>query len=130
LRRDRRFPAAVLGPVLLSALRRLASICLSELTGRDPRDWLRFVIWTFFSANLGIAFGANSIVANTGKGCGTFGFLLAFRKGMRLEPKRPGRDDGINSSALPPSRFVAAAVDPAMMSAAQRDSELIADLAA
>jgi hypothetical protein len=33
LRRDRRFPAAVFGPVLLSALRRLASICLSELTG-------------------------------------------------------------------------------------------------
>jgi hypothetical protein len=46
----------------------------------------------------------------------------------RLKPKRPGRDDRIKSGALPPSRFVAAAVDLAMVSSTQGDGELIADL--
>jgi hypothetical protein len=36
-------------PALLSALRRLASICLSEVTGADPRNWLRFVVRALLS---------------------------------------------------------------------------------
>jgi len=35
--RDRCLPTAVVGPVLLCALRRLASICLKEVMARQPR---------------------------------------------------------------------------------------------
>jgi len=59
-------------------------------------------------ANFRIGLGALLILAG-------FDFFLAFREGMCLKPKRPGRDGGINSRALPPSRFVDAAVDSAMM---------------
>jgi hypothetical protein len=37
-RRDRRLPFSVLGPVLLSALRRLASICLRGVIDRLTRN--------------------------------------------------------------------------------------------
>ena len=105
-------------------------VSLREVTGRDLGSWLRYAIWAFLGslwttfgaisivANSSKGVGAISIVANSSKGGGTFGFLRALREGARLEPKRPGRDDQINSSALPPSRFVAAAVDPAMVPAA------------
>src|SRR6266436_6601138 len=36
-RRDRRLPSSVLGPVLLMALRRLASICRNEVMGWSVR---------------------------------------------------------------------------------------------
>src|SRR6516165_3400074 len=44
LQRDIRFPASVFGPVLLSALLRLASTCLKEVIGNRPPNWVRFVI--------------------------------------------------------------------------------------
>ena len=56
--------------------------------------------------------------------------VLDGREGMRLQPQHAGGDGRINPSAPPPCGFVAAAVDLAMMPAAQRDGELIADLAA
>src|SRR5262249_55564882 len=43
LRRDACFPGSVFGPVLRSALPRLASICRYEVMGFLP-NWLRFVI--------------------------------------------------------------------------------------
>jgi hypothetical protein len=51
------------------------------------------------------------------------------RQRMRSQPQRMGRDGWINSSGTPPCGFIAAAVDLAMVSSAQRDSEFIADLA-
>ncbi len=48
---------------------------------------------------------------------------------MRLQPQRMGRDGWINSSGPPPCGFIAAAVDLAMVSSAQRDGEFIAYLA-
>src|ERR1039458_2040673 len=42
LQRERSLPSGVVGPVLLSALRRLASICLSELID-DQKNWVCFV---------------------------------------------------------------------------------------
>ena len=51
------------------------------------------------------------------------------RQRTRFEPKRAGCCGGIEASLLPPSGFVADAVHLAMVSAAQRDGELIADLA-
>ena len=55
--------------------------------------------------------------------------LQQLTKRVRLEPERAGGADGIDPGILPPCGFVAAAVDLAMMAAAQRDGELIADLA-
>ena len=49
---------------------------------------------------------------------------------MHLEPQRTGAGGRINASLLPPRRFVATAMDLAMMAAAERDRELVADLAA
>src|SRR6516164_8662355 len=46
LPRDACFPASVFGPVLLSALRRLASICRYEVIVSQLPNWLRFVVLT------------------------------------------------------------------------------------
>jgi hypothetical protein len=48
---------------------------------------------------------------------------------MRLQPQAAGDDRRIYAEVLPPSGFIATAVDLAMMSPAQRDRELIAHLA-
>ena len=48
---------------------------------------------------------------------------------MRLEPQGAGLQCRINCNLLPPCGFVAAAMYLAMVSSAQRDGELIADLA-
>ena len=42
LQRDTCLPSSVFGPVLFSALRRLASICLYEVIGNCFPNWLRF----------------------------------------------------------------------------------------
>src|SRR5262249_23668420 len=44
LRRDFCFPASVLGPVLLNALRRLASNCRHDVIAARPSNWVRFAI--------------------------------------------------------------------------------------
>ena len=49
---------------------------------------------------------------------------------MRFEPKRSRRAGWINISLLPPDRFVAGAMDFAVVPAAKRDRELIAHLTA
>ena len=49
---------------------------------------------------------------------------------MRFEPKRSRRSGRINIRLLPPDRFVAGAMDLAMVPAAKRDRELIAHLTA
>jgi len=48
---------------------------------------------------------------------------------MRCQPKHAGIDGGIDAGIFPPSSFVAAAVDLAVVAAAQRHGELIAHLA-
>ena len=48
---------------------------------------------------------------------------------MRFQPQHPGCDGRIKPCGFPPGGFVAAAVNLAMMSPAQRHRELIADLA-
>ena len=48
---------------------------------------------------------------------------------MRLQPKRAGLDGRINAGLPPPIGLLPAAVQLAMVTPAQRDSELIADLA-
>jgi hypothetical protein len=48
---------------------------------------------------------------------------------MRLQPQRAGGNGRIDPNFPPPCSFVAATVDLAMVSATERDGELIADLA-
>ena len=55
---------------------------------------------------------------------------LIDRQRMRFEPQRASRDRRIYADTSPPRRFVAAAVDLAMMSSTERNRELIAHLAA
>ena len=56
-------------------------------------------------------------------------FRRTGRQRMCFEPER-ARDNGrIDLFLFPPRRFIAASVDLAMVSAAQRDGELVADLA-
>ena len=47
---------------------------------------------------------------------------------MRFEPERAGGGGRIKAGLLPPYRFVVAAMDFAMMAAAERHGELIAGL--
>jgi hypothetical protein len=49
---------------------------------------------------------------------------------MCPQPKRAGYGGSIDSGLTPPSRFIAAPMHLAMMTTAERDRELIADLAA
>jgi hypothetical protein len=49
---------------------------------------------------------------------------------MRLEPQLPSLDHRIDSHLQPPHRFVAAAMNLAMVSSTQRYGEFVADLAA
>jgi hypothetical protein len=48
---------------------------------------------------------------------------------MRLKPQRASNFQRINSEAVPPSCFVTIAVELAMMTAAQRNGELVAHFA-
>ena len=49
---------------------------------------------------------------------------------MCLQPQGAGRSSWVNSSLLPPSRFVAAAMQLAMMGATEGDDKFVAGLAA
>src|SRR6516225_10164485 len=49
---------------------------------------------------------------------------------MCLEPERTGTDGRIDTSFFPPRGFIATAMHLAMMTTAERDRELIADLTA
>ncbi len=85
LRRERRLPASVFGPVLLRALRRFASVCLSDVIGSDSHNWLCFVIRAS-AADPSIKLWAVLIVANVGSRGGALdpGFDLPCRKRMRV----------------------------------------------
>jgi hypothetical protein len=52
------------------------------------------------------------------------------RQRVRFQPERTSRHVGSIPAFAPPGGFIAAAVDLAVVAAAQRDSELVADLAA
>jgi hypothetical protein len=49
---------------------------------------------------------------------------------VRPQPQHPGSALGVYSTLVPPGRFVTAAMHFAMMAAAERNGELVADLAA
>ena len=57
-------------------------------------------------------------------------FIRSRRQRMGFEPKRAGRDCRVDAGLAPPCGFIAAAMDLAVVSPAQRHGELVADLAA
>src|SRR6516165_7731689 len=61
LQREACFPASVLGPVLLSALRRLASICRYEVMGSGFPNWVRCVLLTPRLYSAGDVFSARAL---------------------------------------------------------------------
>jgi hypothetical protein len=76
-----------------------------------------------------ITFGILLVGANSCHGRYLTYFTRSCRKGMRFQPQHTGCDGRIKACGFPPCGFVAAAVNLAMMSPAQRDRELVADLA-
>jgi hypothetical protein len=46
---------------------------------------------------------------------------------MRLLPKLPGKAKGVDLEAFPPRSFIAGLMKRAVMTSAERDSELVAD---
>src|ERR1022692_1205688 len=84
LRRERSLPSGVVGPVLLSAFRRLASICLRELIDDQRKELASF-------RHL-----AGPVSRNRQR---------RFR--VRLFPKSLGDVECIDLEILPPSDFVA-----------------------
>ena len=54
-------------------------------------------------------------------------FVQSCRQRMRLQPQRAGGDGRIDTGLLPPSGFVATAMDLTVVAPAQRHSELVAD---
>jgi len=119
--------SSLVGPVLLAALRLLASICLSEVV-TCGRVWLLFVVLATFLGSLLLTkivvralVGRRLIVRSNG---------FCSRQGMGLKPKRGRRRQGIYSRFPPPRCFIAMTMQLAMMSPAQRDRELVTGLAA
>ena len=129
LQRERCLPFTVAGPVLLEALRRLASICLKVVIGklleqsgsfcnsmhrRRSADRRRhcFCSWNSFRRAHPRA-----------------SFALPGRKADAFQPERAGGCVRVCASLLPPRGFVAMSMNFAMMAAAQRDREFIAHFA-
>src|SRR5262249_13379212 len=104
LQREACFPSSDFGPVLLSALRRLASICLYEVIGSQRPNWLRFVVLT--------------------------GLTNCTWQRMCFKPKDARGRTWIDTGLFPPSRFIPATMHLAMMSSTKRNRKLVADLAA
>src|ERR1019366_6739262 len=133
LRHERSLPSGVVGPVLLSALRRLASICLSELIDDQQENWVRFVRgicphcdWHFSDWPQSV-FASPSVFRR-----GLLGIFIGMdicrrRFWVRLLPMPLGNLQGIDFQTLPPGHFIAGLMQLPMMTAAERHGELVAD---
>ena len=105
--------------------------CLSEVMRRRFLDWLRFASSPAFTGEP-ITLGAAAIVVNGGSRahCVHRRFVGSCRQWVCRQPQRAGVHSRIDTGLDPPGGFIAAAMDLAMMAAAQRHGEFVADLAA
>ena len=119
------------GPVLLSALRRLASICLSDVMAARQLNWVRFVIG-IRCGGLRSAGGLIDCLLQLGTGASTFvpAGLAGDWDRVGLGPKFVGNAHRLDAELRPPSHFIAGPMQVAMMGATERHRELIADLEA
>jgi hypothetical protein len=90
-------------------------------------NWLRFALWTSF---LGLPTISGSQIAVIGNDFFDRHFVRPCRQWVCFEPQRASGDGRIDACLFPPRRFITRAMDLAVMSPAERDGELIADLAA
>jgi hypothetical protein len=95
-------PACVVGPVLLSALRRFASTCLIDVIAIDCLPIA--LVWFRPSRFSKLAV--------------TCRILSGFRQRVRFQPECAGRHHRVDASFVPPRRLVAMSVQVTMMSAA------------
>ena len=97
--------------------------------GSRRKSWLRLVV----RSRDGEA-GIDTDESDTASGFGAWvlhASSLPFRRErMRFEPQCTGGDSRINADLLPPRRLVATAMDFAMMAAAERYGEFVANLSA
>jgi hypothetical protein len=84
--------------------------------GLNVKNWLRFVVRTLFDSSIGF----RPALLATAR-CGQW---------MTFQPQGTRRNGRIDAHLFPPRRFIATAVDLAMMATTQGDRELIADFAA
>src|SRR3974390_1313534 len=83
LQRECSLPSSVVGPVLLSALRRLASICLREVMDIQLTKWVRFVSCEYVA----IRFGALFFRVTSGKAkCPASDLAARKNRTLRLSP--------------------------------------------
>ena len=136
LRRERSLPSGVVGPVLLSALRRLASIRLRDVI-ENRLEWVRFVIvgaqcrsaWPgALPSPLPICPPWWSSILGRGL-CSVFIWLDVCRRRfwVCLLPKPLGNLQGVDFQILPPGHFIAGLMQLPMMTTAERYGELVAD---
>jgi hypothetical protein len=118
-------PFSVFGPVLLRALRRLASICLNEVLSASRDNWLRFVFWASL-ADPPLALAVSGTDSGEGGRAFELRLVRSGRQRMALQPKRAGRDGRIDTSLNPPCGFIAAVMDLTVVTPAQWHSELVA----
>src|SRR5437879_5773817 len=118
-RRDRLLPSSVFGPVLMTALRRLASICRNEVMGwRAPRHLVR----RCFCIVGGIQLGTNLNLP--GCDCG----IAIVQLKQASCPQLLCLLECVYLQIGPPRPFVAMAMQLLVMLAAQRHGEFVADL--
>jgi hypothetical protein len=100
---------SVLGPVLPSALRRLASICLTEvMLEARSLNWLRSVIWGCRGGGGTRLDPAYVTTASDGAACESIA-CAEVRTG-RVRPKLPRGSHSVDSFCAPPTGLVADAV--------------------
>ncbi len=119
LQRDRRLPPSVVGPVLLSALRRLVCNCRNEVIVLC-QNWVRFASR--------VAPGATRRRSRNSQTVDSLR-IVASAKAARAIPQRACDGQGIDADLRPPAGFVPNAMDFAVMNSTQRHRELVAHLA-
>ena len=129
-REARCFPSSLVGPVLLSALRRLASIYLSDVMGARQLNWVRFVIGTRCGGPRS-ADGLIDCLCTEGWRFDIRASRTCRRRGrVGLDPKFVGNALRLDAELRPPSHFIAGPMQLAMMGAAERHREFVADFEA
>src|ERR1700746_2787342 len=122
--RDLFLPSSVTGPVLSCALRRLASICRSEVIELPVSNWVRFVILT---AGRGIVRSESGAIHCPIK-------LLRAARGdpdfVCFLPERGSDAERLDPVAAPPTPFLAMPMQFAVMESAKGDAKFVAHLAA
>jgi hypothetical protein len=120
-RRDRLSPSSVKGPVLSCALRRLASICRSDVIRLPASNWFRFVILT---AGRGVIRSEQGTIHCPIK---LVRAARAHPNFMCFLPECSSDAERLDRVAVPPSAFLAVPMQFAVMESTNGHREFVAD---